>query len=211
MKYKCIIFDCDGILVDSERITSQIIVDLANDLGANINLEYAINKYTGTSLEFVTSDIQSRTQQEVTDDFKKQYRSKSYEAFQNDLQPIEGIRELLEKLNIPICVASNGPLDKMTLNLKVTKLIHHFNENLFSAYEIGFWKPDPTLFLHAAEKMGFQPHECAVVEDSLSGIKAAKAGGFDVYGFAQENHKKAFEDEGATVFSKMSDLQDLLR
>jgi HAD superfamily hydrolase (TIGR01509 family) len=211
MKYKCIIFDCDGVLVDSERITSQIIVDLANDLGANIDFEYAVNRYTGTSLEFVMSDIESRTEQKVTEDFKKQYRSKSYEAFKNELQPIEGIRELLEKLNIPICVASNGPLDKMMLNLKVTKLIDYFNENLFSAYEIGFWKPDPTLFLHAAENMGFQPHECVVIEDSISGIKAAKTGGFDVYGFAQKNHEKAFENEGAIVFSKMSDLPNLLR
>tara|TARA_R110002073_G_scaffold128999_3_gene275069 strand:- start:24775 stop:25410 length:636 start_codon:yes stop_codon:yes gene_type:complete len=211
MKYKCIIFDCDGVLVDSESISSQIIVDLANDLGANINLEYALNNYIGTSLEFVTNDIQSRIQSSVPKSFVENYRIKSYEAFKNELQPIKGIRKLLKSLTIPICVASNGPLDKMKLNLKVTKLIDYFNDNLFSAYEIGFWKPDPALFLHAADKMGIQPHECAVIEDSISGIKAAKSGGFDVYGFAKGKHKKPFKNEGATVFEAMSDLPYLLR
>ncbi|MBL4604377.1 MAG: HAD family hydrolase [Flavobacteriaceae bacterium] len=210
MKYKCIIFDCDGILVDSELISNQVIVDLSNELGANITIEYAIKNYAGTSLGYITQDLEDRSQIKVPDSFRDQYRERTYEAFQNELKPIEGIKELLTSIKIPFCVASNGPLHKMRLNLTVTQLIDQLEGNLFSAYEIERWKPDPALFLHAASKMGFKANECAVIEDSLSGVKAAISGGFDVYGFTQAHNEEAFKKEGAIVFNKMNQLYELL-
>lgn len=211
MKYKCIIFDCDGVLVDSEAISNQVIVDLANKEGANIDLAYAIKHYAGTSLSFLKTDIEKRIQKKLPSNFDQEYRRISYLKFQTDIQPVEGIHDLLEILQIPFCVASNGPLDKMKLNLKATSLLPFFEGNMFSAYELNKWKPDPALFLHAAKTMGFLPNECVVVEDSLSGIKAAKAGGFDVYGFTHNHNIEAFKEAGATVFSSMNELYDLLK
>jgi len=211
MKYKCIIFDCDGVLVDSESISNQVIVDLANTQGANIDLDYAIKHYAGTSLRFVKDDIERIIGKKLPSNFDQEYRRISYLKFQTEIQPVQGIRKVLEALTTPFCVASNGPLAKMELNLQVAELYEYFRGNLFSAYEIGKWKPDPALFLHAADVMGFYPKECVVVEDSMSGIKAAKAGGFDVFGFAHNQNKEAFLKEGATVFSEMKELLSLLR
>ena len=104
--------------------------------------------------------------------------SENFERFQQDIQPIEGIVELLDRLTIPFCVASNDPLNKMKLNLELMRLLHYFKENLFNAYEIKKWKPDPTLFIHATETMGFHPKDCLVIEDSISGVKASKKSGF---------------------------------
>ena len=211
MKYKCIIFDCDGVLVDSESISNQVIVDLANTQGDNIDLDYAINHYAGTSLRFVKDDVERIIGKKLPSNFDQEYRRITYLKFQTEIQPVQGIQKVLEALTIPFCVASNGPLAKMELNLQVTELYEYFGGNLFSAYEIGKWKPDPALFLHAAEVMGFHPKECVVVEDSMSGIKAAKAGGFDVFGFAHNQNKDEFFKEGATVFSEMKELLSLLR
>jgi HAD superfamily hydrolase (TIGR01509 family) len=142
--------------------------------------------------------------------FETDFRKRSYEAFKTDLKPIKGIHDLLKKIKVPVGVASSGPVEKIRLNLTTTNLIQFFGENIFSSYEIGSWKPDPEIYLHAAKKMGFKPEECAVIEDSLPGIQAAKAGGFDVFGFATERNKDAFEELGATVFFNVDELSKLL-
>jgi len=94
--------------------------------------------------------------------------------------------------------------------LTITNLIAKFENKIFSAYDIGSWKPNPAIFEYAAHKMGFEPKECAVIEDSLAGIRAGKSGGFDVYGFTNAKNKKLFESEGAQVFYEMSELYELL-
>lgn len=210
MKYKCIIFDCDGVLVDSEAISNGVIVDMANSLGANIDLNYALENYSGTSLAFVMDDVASRINGKLPDNFVSEYRRISFERFETDIKPVEGIVDVLEQLTVPFCVASNGPLNKMQLNLKVTGLSKYFEGSMFSAYEINSWKPDPTLFLTAAKTMGFEPQDCAVVEDSLSGVEAGIAGGFDVFALSHTHDMDAFVEQGVTVFSKMSELLDLL-
>lgn len=211
MKYKCIIFDCDGVLVDSESISNQVIVDLANAQGANIDLDYAIKHYAGTSLRFVKDDIERIIGRSLPTNFDQEYRRISYLKFQTDIKAIEGIRQVLDNLKIPFCVASNGPLDKMKINLNCTGLTDYFKENMFSAYEINAWKPNPKLFLHAAKTMGYTPNECLVVEDSMSGVKAAIAGGFDVFAFTNGHPKEEFIKEEITTFDSMKDLIQLLK
>ncbi len=211
MKYKCIIFDCDGVLVDSESICNQVIVDLANQHGANIDLEYAMKTFVGTSLDFVIKDIESIIQKKLPSNFSSEYRRISFIRFQQEIQPVKGITEVLEQLEVPFCVASNGPLNKMALNLELTGLSKYFRGNMFSAHEINAWKPDPTLFLTAAKTMGFEPKDCAVVEDSLSGIKAGIAGGFDVFAFDHTNKMDESKQDGVTVFTEMSGLLELLK
>lgn len=210
MKYKCIIFDCDGVLVDSEAISNGVIVDMANAQGATIDLDYALEHYSGTSLDFVLKDIESKIGKKLPENFISEYRRISFERFETDIQPVNGIVNVLENLEVPFCVASNGPLNKMQLNLKATGLSKYFEENLFSAYEVNSWKPDPTLFLTAAKTMGFDPKDCAVVEDSLSGVKAGIAGGFDVFALTHTHAMDAFEEQDVTAFSEMSELIELL-
>ena len=120
------------------------------------------------------------------------------------------MHELLDRINVPICVASSGPVNKIELNLTTTKLIDYFDGRIFSCYEIQSWKPDPGIYLHAAKEMGFSPHECAVIEDSVFGIQAAKAGGFDVFGLVNENNKELLELEGVYIFYEMNSLDKLL-
>ena len=147
---------------------------------------------------------------ELLSNFETEFRKRSYEAFKKDLKPIKGIHELLNKIKVPIGVASSGPVEKIRSNLTTTNLIQFFEKNIFSSYEIQSWKPEPEIYLHAAQKMGFKPAECAVIEDSLPGIQAAKAGGFDVFVFVNDRNKTAFEELGATVFFEMDKLEHLI-
>jgi HAD superfamily hydrolase (TIGR01509 family) len=210
MKYTCVIFDCDGVLVDTEDISIGTLVQMGNKLGANIDFEFAMVNFLGKSLEYCFEFIEQRCTERFPDDFEKQYRTISFERFQNELQPIEGVKKLIEKLEIPFCVASNGPLNKMQLNLKTVGLDGLFGDNVFSAYQIHKFKPDPALFLHAAATLGFKPEECVVIEDSDVGVKAAIDGGFDVFGFANPRSESLLKKEGAKLFYHMNELYDLL-
>lgn len=210
MKYKCIIFDCDGVLVDSEEISSRVLVELANSIGADIDMEYSELNFTGKSFDNVFQQIEELAGRKLPKNHERDYRDRTFELFKTELQPIKGIHKLLDETSVPFCVASNGPRDKMLLNLSITKLLDKFENRVFSAYDINRWKPDPELFLHAASKMGFAPKECVVIEDSIAGIKAATSGGFDVFGFAKKHNSKEFETEGATVFFEMDNLIALL-
>lgn len=210
MSYKCVIFDCDGVLVDSESISIRVLIEMAQTVGVKIQFEFASNEFAGKALKSMFDYIEERATEKLPESFEQDYRDRTFEAFRKGLKPIEGIHQLLENLEIPYCVASNGPVNKMRLNLTTTKLIDQFEGRIFSAYEIQSWKPDPGIFLHAAKEMGFAPHECVVIEDSISGVKAAKSGGFDVYGFANDHNKDALEREGAKVFHTMNSLHQML-
>lgn len=211
MKYNCIIFDCDGVLVDSEAISAKIFQEMIFELGAEIDFETVLEQITGTSMKENLLFISEIINGVLPASFETEFRQRTYEAFKTELKPIYGIPDLLKKIKVHVGVASSGPVEKIRLNLTTTNLIHFFGENIFSSYEIGSWKPDPEIYLHAAKIMGFRPGECAVIEDSLPGIQAAKAGGFDVFGFAGEKNKKAFEESGATVFSNVDELEHLLK
>ena len=210
MKYNCIIFDCDGVLVDSEAISAKVFQEMIAELGCNLDFDTVLNQITGTSMKENLAFFSEQIKGELPAGFESDFRKRSYEAFKTKLKPIEGIHEVLKMIKVPVGVASSGPCEKIRLNLTTTKLIDFFDGNIFSSYDIGSWKPEPQIYLHAAAKMGFSPTECAVIEDSLPGIQAAKAGGFDVFGFATEKNKASFKEAGAVVISQISDLADLL-
>jgi len=211
MKYNCIIFDCDGVLVDSEAISAKVFQEMIFELGTEIDFETVLEQITGTSMKENLKFFSEKINGELPTDFETEFRKRSYEAFKTDLKPIKGIQELLKKIKIPIGVASSGPVEKIRLNLTTTNLIQFFGENIFSSYEIQSWKPEPEIYLYAANKMGFKPEECAVIEDSTVGVKAAKAGGFDVYAFSNDKSKIAFKELGAMVFFEMEELETLLK
>lgn len=211
MKYKCIIFDCDGVLVDSEAISAKIFQNMAIELGFKIDFETVLEQITGTSMKENLTFFRENIDGELPTDFEKEFRKRTYVAFKTELKPINGIHNLLNKITVPFCTASSGPIEKIVINLTTTNLIDKFENRIFSSYEIGSWKPEPGIYLHAAKTMGFWPNECVVIEDSEAGIKAAKAGGFDVYALANENKKSRFEKLGANVFFNMDELSSLLK
>lgn len=210
MKYKCIIFDCDGVLVDSEAISSGVLTEMANELGIEISHEEALENFTGKSLQFSLKYIETAYGQPLPEDFELQFRQKSFEQFALNLQPIDGIHELLNSLSLPFCVASSGPTEKIIRNLTTTNLIQHFEGKIFSSYDIQSWKPEPDIFLHAAKSMGFEVHECIVIEDSSTGIQAAQSGGFDVLGFVNDGNTERFQNENIPICFSMNELRNLL-
>lgn len=209
-KTGCVIFDCDGVLVDSEVLGIKILLAMTAEYGVEMELEQAVKELSGRRLKEVLKVLQTQAQAAFPADLEQQFRAKSYEIFQKEVLPVEGIQEVLEALPVPFCVASSGPVEKICLNLTHTGLIRYFEKRIFSAYEINSWKPDPGIFLHAARQMGFTPEECVVVEDSLAGIQAAKAGGFRVLGYANGHKACDLEAAGATVFHHMRELPALL-
>lgn len=211
MRYKCIIFDCDGVLVDSEEISNRVHIEMVKEIGLDIEMEYAMEKFSGKSLNSIFEYFEERIGKKLPNNFESEFRRRTFELFKTDIQAIPGIHDLLDKISIPICVASSGPLEKIKLNLTSTNLIEKFNNNIFSSYEIGSWKPDPGIFEHAAKSMGFEPKDCVVIEDSISGINAAKRGGFEVFGFTNGINKGTFKNEGIKVFHHMEALITLLK
>ncbi len=211
MKYKCIIFDCDGVLVDSVSISNQVLIDMAKSVGLHMDMELAMNMFSGASLMNAFEYIESRIETKLPDTFENEFRTRTFKAFKKDIKPIDGVRNAIEQINVPYCVASSGPVNKIKLNLTVTNLIDKFDdEHIFSSYQINSWKPEPGIFLHAADKMGFSPNECVVIEDTVEGIKAAKAGGFNVFGYVDKSNKNHLSDEGVLVFNDMNNLIHLL-
>jgi HAD superfamily hydrolase (TIGR01509 family) len=209
-KYKCIIFDCDGVLVDSEPLSNQVMVDMANEYGASLDLQYAYNHFKGYYIENCIEKIETLIKKKLPKNFEKEYRRRSFEKFKNEIQPVEGIVELIKNITIPFCVASSGPEHKIKLNLELTGLLPYFENKIFSCYTIGKWKPEPDVFLWAAETMGFQPNECVVIEDSITGVKAALAGGFDVFGYTAHDYSKELESKATMTFKRINDLKNYL-
>ena len=210
-RYKLIIFDCDGVLVDSESISCGVIAKQASQLGHPLTVEEAIHLFAGSSLNKVRKYLEEQLGRTVPDDFESIYRERTYAAFKRDLKPVDGIRDALNQISLPKCVGSNGPKFKIESNLDITGLRSFFKDNLFSAYDIKSWKPKPDLYLLAAKTMGFAPEDCAVVEDSTHGVTAAVAAGMDVFGYAISSKKRAeLSEKGAIDFNNMRNLPQLL-
>jgi len=208
-KYKCIIFDCDGVLVDSEVLSSQVFVDLANDYGAGIDIEYAMRNFKGGHLADSIRHVENIIAKSLPEDFETNYRKRALEVFKNELQPIEGIKNVLDSLEAPFCTASSGPMKKITENLKTTQLYSYFEGNIFSCYDIEKWKPDPAIYLLAAKTLGYEVKDCLVIEDSMAGVMAAVNGGFDVYGYdaAGEN---TLTEYCTKIFNSMDEFIPLI-
>ena len=209
-KYRCIIFDCDGVLVDSESVAIGILVDMANNLGANMNKQEALINLKGKSLNRCMQLISEIIKKPLPDAFEHDYRTSTFKAFREQVTPINGVKTVLEDLNISFCVASSGPVNKIKLNLEITGLLPFFDNNIFSCYTIQKWKPEPDIYLWAAKTMGFKPEECLVIEDSISGVIGARRGGFDVYGYTEHDYNNELEQEATKTFNSMSKLLNMI-
>jgi HAD superfamily hydrolase (TIGR01509 family) len=208
-----VIFDNDGVLVDSEPISNRILADYLTELGHPTTYEDSIRDYMGAAVHRVHDLIGERTGQMLPADFDEVYHHRVFEAFGRELEPVPGVAAVLEKLDadgVPYCVASSGSHERIRVALRRTGLAGYFPEGrIFSAQDVGRGKPAPDLFLHAAEVMGVRPVQCAVVEDSPLGVRAAAAAGMDAYGFTAMTPADRLVGARA-FFADMGELADAL-
>ncbi|MFE2496732.1 HAD family hydrolase [Streptomyces scopuliridis] len=213
MRYELIIFDNDGVLVDSEPLSNTILAAYLTELGHPTSYEDSLRDYMGAAVHRVHDLVKERTGHLLPADFDDTLHARVFAAFERELEPVDGVTEVLEKLagdGVPYCVASSGSHERIRVGHRKTGLTRWFEDSIiFSAQDVGRGKPAPDLFLHAAERMGVAPDRCAVVEDSPLGVRAARAAGMDVYAFTAMT--PADQLPGATgYFSRMAELPGLL-
>ncbi|WP_251094419.1 HAD family hydrolase [Streptomyces sp. Caat 7-52] len=213
MRYDLVIFDNDGVLVDSESISNRLLAAYLTELGHPTSYEDSIRDYMGSAMHRIHELVLERTGRRLPADFDDVFHARVFAAFEQELRPVAGVAGVLEKLaadGVPYCVASSGSHARIRVGHRTTGLDRWFaEERIFSSEDVGRGKPAPDLFLHAAERMGVTPDRCVVVEDSPLGVQAAVAAGMDVYGFTAMTPaaKLAAADE---LFSDMGELADLL-
>jgi HAD superfamily hydrolase (TIGR01509 family) len=208
---RLVIFDCDGVLVDSERISHLVLQQLLAERGVHIGFDEAVARFMGSSMPHTLSVVQLMTGV-PPEEFLPAFRDRTFEAFATQLEPVAGIVAVLDGLAMPYCVASNGPRVKMELTLGNTGLLHRFVPGrLFSADDVANPKPAPDLFLHAAARMAVPPEACVVVEDTPTGVRAARAAGMRALGYCAMTPAARLEEAGAhAVFDSMAALPALL-
>ncbi len=180
---EAVIFDCDGTLVDSEPLLLRVMVEEACKLGFPATVSADIAEFEGRSMATSLALLEGRCGRRFPAGFEPALRAEMARVFRAELKPVAGALELLRDLRLPFCIASNGPREKIELTLEVTGLAPLVGGRIFSAVDLGRYKPEPELFLHAARAMGTAPQRCAVVEDSVAGLEAGLAAGMTVYAY----------------------------
>ena len=213
MRYDLVIFDNDGVLVDSEPISNRLLAAYLTELGHPTSYEDSIRDYMGSAMHRIHDLVRERTGERLPAEFDDVFHGRVFDAFERELKPVAGVVDVLGKLaaeEVPYCVASSGSHERIRVGHRTTGLDRWFDEaRIFSAQDVGKGKPAPDLFLYAAERMGVAPGRCVVVEDSPLGVRAAVAAGMDVYGFTAMT--PAAKLAGATqLFSDMGELSGLL-
>ncbi|WP_399887075.1 HAD family hydrolase [Streptomyces sp. BBFR51] len=213
MRYDLVIFDNDGVLVDSEPISNRLLAGYLTELGHPTSYEDSLRDYMGGAMHRVHDLVLERTGRRLPEDFDDVFHERVFAAFERDLEPVHGAVGVLEKLaadGVAYCVASSGSHERIRVGHRKAGLDRWFDDGrIFSSQDVGRGKPAPDLFLHAAGRMGVAPERCAVVEDSPLGVQAAVAAGMDVYGFTAMT--SAAKLAGATrLFADMGELADLL-
>ncbi len=211
-----IIFDCDGVLVDSELLANKVMADYLTEVGLTISVEQTLARFIGLSMATMRKDILNKDGLTLPDDFEAETMRRDRLVFETELQAIGNVSAALDNLTLPKCVASSGEHEKIRNSLTLTNLLPYFDGSIFSATDVDNGKPAPDLFLHAARKMKTRPDKTIVIEDSLAGVQAGVAAGMRVFGFLggghiTEDHGDRLMDVGAQlVFDKMSDLDRLV-
>ena len=206
-----VIFDSDGVLVDSEPIANRILNERLEAIGLPLSLEDTSRAFQGRTLPVCLQIIEDVLGRPAPEGFLEDLQRHTFAAFREELKPVPGVKEALDALAWPVCVASSGDLLKMRTTLTLAGLIVRFEGRMFSALDVPRGKPAPDLFLHAAEAMGALPARTVVVEDSPVGIQAARAAGMAAFGYAARTDERVLREAGAAaVFRGMAELPELL-
>ncbi|MGL4325697.1 MAG: HAD family hydrolase [Beijerinckiaceae bacterium] len=209
-----LIFDCDGVLVDSETLSCKIEADYLSELSVPLSADDVARQFIGRSMKDMVAELRAAFGDRIPHDFAEQLTRRTLQRFQQELQPIMGVREAILGINAPRCVASSSAPPRLAVSLKKTGLADLFGVDVFSATMVARGKPAPDLFLFAAEKMGHPPGQCVVIEDSVSGVKAGIAAGMRVIGFyggshCQRGHDAVLKNAGAHIV--IDDMRNLQR
>jgi HAD superfamily hydrolase (TIGR01509 family) len=203
------IFDCDGVLVDSDRISLRIQAERISALGLETSFDDCVRDFLGLGMPRTLEILRQRLGRPLPEGWLDDLEAAVDEAFRRDLRPVPGIGEALDRIELRTCIGSSGSHEKMRLTLGLTGLRERFEGRIFAAEEVERGKPAPDLFLHAADQMGVAPERCVVVEDSPFGITAAKAAGMRSLGYAALIPAERLSEADA-VFASMAELPDLL-
>ncbi|MEU7010952.1 HAD family hydrolase [Streptomyces sp. NPDC046332] len=207
-----VIFDCDGVLVDSERIYCRVDREVFAALGAEFTEAEVVDHFVGSSSEMLTAIVEERLGRRLEPDWHRAYRHLYDEALDAELTVVEGVTGVLDALDVPFCLASNGSHAAIRRNLTRVGLLERFEGRIFSARDVARGKPAPDLFLHAAASMGVSPERCAVVEDSPYGVQAARAARMAAFGYCGGlTRGDRLAGVGTVVFDDMGELPRLLR
>lgn len=216
-EFELVIFDCDGVVVDSEILACGCLLDVLRRHQVEIDLAEVYERFLGRSFQAVADQYLVWRRQPVPPEFRPALEAEIRRVFTASLHAMPGIVDLLQSLKMPYCLASSSDLDRVQLSLALAKLGACFEGRIFTAQLVGRGKPAPDLFLHAATVMGVAPERCLVIEDSVSGIAAARAAGMTAWGFIGGSHyrdrngRKLLDASGvARVFDKMADLRQRL-
>ena len=206
-----VIFDCDGVLVDTERIAVKLDVVVLGRLGWTLTEAEVIDRFMGRTDEEMTREIEAHLGRRLPRDWEEPFRHLYRDAFAAGLAPVPGIVDALDAIALPTCVASSGTHEKIRFTLGLTGLYERFAGRIFSASEVARGKPAPDLFLLAASRMAVSPAACAVVEDSRYGVEAARAAGMRAFGYAGGlAPRRSLEGPHTVVFDDMRELPRLL-
>jgi len=228
----CILFDCDGTLVDSEVLCSKAYVHMFAHFGIHLSLDDVFRKFKGVKLYEIIEQVNAEQGTTLAkEELEPLYRQEVARLFDSELQQIAGARELLAQVKVPMCTVSNGPVSKMQHSLGLTDMLHYFDDRLFSGYDIQRWKPDPAIVFHAAEKMQVPLERCILVDDSAdapeklqvpvergilvdesaAGAQAGIAAGIPVFYFCADPHNKPIDHPLVTAFDNLAQLPALWR
>ncbi|MGB5346454.1 MAG: HAD family hydrolase [Woeseia sp.] len=206
MAFKLVIFDCDGVLVDSEKLANDVLAETLAIYGHQISGEESEGRFRGMKFAKCLEILEQETGIELPGSFETDFRQRMSTVFRTQLRPVKGALKLVESLRIPFCVASSGPKSKIEENLQTTNLYPHFHGKIFSAYEFQSWKPDPGLFLSAAKHFGAAPRDCIVIEDSFVGVSAGIAANMTVLGLSA-----AVDDQSVAAANRVFASLDEIR
>lgn len=211
MPAELVIFDCDGVLVDSEPIAVAIDVQILAHYGLAVSEAEIVERFVGRSQPAMTEFIEARLGRALPVGWHEQFAPMFEGAFEAELQPVDGIEDALARIEMRTCVASSSNPRELERKLRIVGLHDRFAGRIFSAVEVANGKPAPDLFLHAARRIGFEPAGCVVVEDSRHGVAAARAAGMHVFAYAGGvTPADALRGPGTTVFEDMRELPELL-
>jgi HAD superfamily hydrolase (TIGR01509 family) len=212
--HELVIFDCDGVLVDSEAISNEVLARMLTHEGLPTTLRGARRDYQGLLLADICSRAEAMLGRSLPPGWLAEYERLRAEAFRHGLEPVAGAAEAVRRVKaagLKVCVASQGALAKTRLTLGLTGLLELFPPGaLFSAHDVPRPKPDPALFRHAAATMGVQPSACTVIEDTPLGVTAAVAAGMRAIGYAADSDERALRNAGAEIVRSLDELPEFL-